>query len=222
MRTIRALLAAILLASCPWHHLGAQVPGQSLPTPPVPSKILPANYDDERPRGYIGLLGVVQSKSAEVPADLCIARYLKIEAVKFSGPDSIKVVAPNGQVFKWVLTPERRLYAIPILHLDVDLYRKRGDETGNSTDNHLLKKKVPDVIKHVIATGGNPVLSAGEAQLQGAKLVVDNHSGHYHPTPESFKTWAFCEFVNAGFKPENIEFHDEREKEVRKYFKGEE
>jgi hypothetical protein len=222
MKSLRAPLIAALLASCPWHNLGAQGPRQPLPTPPAPGKLLPVDV-------YVrsiktGPFPVVSEKLCEVPGDLYIADALGIQPVKITSPDSIKEVAPNGQIFKWVLTPppERQLYAIPILDLDLDLYRNGGLETAKSIKKHILKKQFPDAIKHVIANRGNPVLSAGEAQLQGVKLVIDNHSGHYHPLPESFKDWAEDAFVNAGFKLENIEFHDEREKSKKKYFKGDE
>jgi hypothetical protein len=222
MKSLQALLVAAFLASCPLHHLGAMGPGQPLPTPPAPGKLLPADV-------YVrpiktGPFPVVPQKLCEVPGDLYIADALGIQPVKITSPNSIKEVAPNGQIFKWVLTPppERQLYAIPILDLELDLYRSGGRGTANSTNKHVLKKRIPDAIKHVIANRGNPVLSAGEAQLQGVKLVIDNHSGHYHPLPESFKDWAEDAFVNAGFKLENIEFHDEHEKGVKKYFKDNE
>jgi hypothetical protein len=219
MKSLRALLLAALLASCQWHYLGAQGPRQPLPTPRAPGKLLTV---DVFVRPKTRPFPVVPEKLCEVPGDLYIADALGIQPVKITSPDSIKEVAPDGQIFKWVLTPppERQLYAIPILDLDLDLYRHGGLENDKLTHNYVVKKQLPDVIKHVIANRGNPVLSAGEAQLQGAKLLIDNHSGHYHPLPESFKDWAEDAFVNAGFKLENIEFHDEREKSVKKYFKS--
>jgi hypothetical protein len=222
MKSLRALLAATLLAFCPWHHLKTEGSGQPPPIPPVPIKDLPVGVSVRRLK--TGLFHVVPNKLSEVPGDLRIADFLGIQAVKITSPDSIEEVAPNGQIFKWVLTPppERRLYAIPILDLDLDLYRSGAPGAANSASKHIVKKRIPDAIKHVIANRGNPVLSAGEAQLQGVKLVIDNHSGHYHPLPESFKDWALDAFVNAGFKLEYIEFHNEHEKSVKNYFKDNE
>ena len=150
------------------------------------------------------------SKWDEVKYDLAIADSLKsygVQPVKLTDPDSLKEVAPNGEKFKWVLTlsPELQLWAIPILDL------KRPPVSNKD----IMFKD--DVIKHVIATRGSPVQSAGEAQLQGGKLVIDNGSGHYKPTPKSVEVWGKPAFVKVGFKLENIERH-EFEKE-QKYFK---
>jgi hypothetical protein len=265
MRSFRILLAAILLASCPWPHLGAQISGQHLSTPPVPNKILPAGVPDknspywlgpllsdvEEPRNEncIGPFTVVKDKRDEVfTKDLPLADSLKfllgVKPVQIENLNSIKEIAPNGEIFKWVLIgppegpPEcRQLWAIPILNLTrppVELPPNSNNVPRDPKhldvfiDNFIiatykdnnLQPIGDDILKHVIVTRGKPVLSAGEAQRQVDKLVIDNHSGHYHPTFKSVKDRAVSAFVNAGFKRENIEVHNENEKKRKKYFKG--
>jgi hypothetical protein len=67
-------------------------------------------------------------------------------------------------------------------------------------DRHIvLTGKNRDIIKHVVVTGGKPVKSAGKARFRGDTLVIDPHSGHYHPTKESVKELAEPAFRAAGF-----------------------
>ncbi len=220
MKPFRTLSVAALVVACLWPHVGAQDPTRSLPTVPAPVKTIPASVvaptapapsktipaNVVAPQASTGPpFAVVKDKQCEVPGDLCIADYLGIEAVAITGPDSIKKVAPNGQAFKWVLTPwpKLQLYAIPKFDLT-------ASPVNGSSDRDIIKI---DVVKHIIATRGLPVQSAGHAQLQGDKLVIDNGSGHYQPTRTSVEVWAAPAFKGAGFG--NVEVHDHREQVIK-------
>jgi hypothetical protein len=198
MKSFRVLLAAVLLLSCPWHDLGAQDDGRSHPTLAAPSKTVPAGNTVPRSPSDPGPFEVVPKKKGEVLCDLCISDRLGIKAfeIKKGDPDWIKKVAPNGQAFKWVLTPapESKLWGIPILEAKLDLTQVPAD--GNSNNHYATKD---DVAKHVIATGGLPVQTAGVAQIQGRKIVIDCDSGHYQPTPLSVRKSGVPAFQGAGF-----------------------
>jgi hypothetical protein len=74
-------------------------------------------------------------------------------------------------------------------------------------DRHLVStEKDRDIIKHVVASRGEQVQSAGKAQLQGDTLLLDPRSGHYHPTEASLEKWAKAAFQAAGFA--KVEIHD--------------
>lgn len=252
MRSFRLLLAAILLAFCPWHHLGAQGPVQSLPAPPVPSKILPGedrnvpppgrrhalppgyigprpqDILEPRPEDYTGPVPVRVSVWDDVfdrdlpVADALTRLIVPIRPVEImptdklpdwmnNPPDWVNKVAPNGEKFKWVLTTEPKLWAIPILDL------KRSRVSGKEGASYA--KEDDDILKHVIVTRGLPVLSAGIARIQGDKIVIDNGSGHYWPTYRSLQRWAVDAFEKAGFKRQNIEDHDFIKDKNLNYFK---
>lgn len=260
MRSFRILLAAILLTSCPWHHLGAQVPRQSFPTPPVPSKVLPGevlnapppdchnplppgyigprpqDVLEPRPAGYVGAVPIRKSKwDAVFDRDLPVADALtklivpvKPVEIPLTGgfpdwinnpPDWVNKVAPtkdaggsNREKFKWVLTTENRLWAVPILDL------KRPGVSGNAGVSY--DKDDDDILKHAIVTRGLPVRSAGIAQIQGDKIVIDNGSGHYWPTVDSVRHWAVGAFEKAGFKRGNIIVHKfTNDQNQKSYFK---
>jgi hypothetical protein len=72
----------------------------------------------------------------------------------------------NAGKVKWAVTEDGQLHVIP--------HSIEGDGE----------------IPHTVATGGKPVLAAGEADIAGTQgeyqgLDIDNHSGHYKPSPES-------------------------------------
>jgi hypothetical protein len=181
MKSVRALLLTTLLLGCLWPHLKVHAPTQGLPTPLAPTKSIPA--DVATPTASTGPFSVVEAIRWEVPRDLAIADALGIRAVRITSPASIEGIAPRGQVFKWVLShPKRELLGLPML------------------DRHLVStEKDRDIIKHVVASRGEPVQSAGKAQLQGDTLLIDPRSGHYHPTRASLEKWAKAAFQAAGF-----------------------
>ncbi len=181
MRLFRTLSVAALLVAYVWPHLEAQVPTHLLPNAPAPDKAVPANVAE--PKADTGPpFAVIESKVREIPQDLAIADALGIRRVRITGPASIQVIAPAGHAFRWVLTLEGELWGLPML------------------DRHqVLTEKDRDIIKHVVVTRGEPVKSAGKAQVQGDTLLIDPRSGHYHPTWESVKHLAEPAFKAAGF-----------------------
>jgi len=143
----------------------------------------------------------------------------KVEPVEIENSDSINKVAPHNEKFKWVLTmsPELKLWAIPILDLKRPPVSTNKDVVHKDDEDDITMYE-DDIIKHVIVTRGLPVQSAGEAQRQGDKIVIDNGSGHYQPTFKSLQRWAEDAFVEkARFKRENIELH--KFEKGQKYFK---
>src|SRR5262245_56106850 len=108
MKSVRALLLTILLFGCLWPHLKVHAPAPGLPTPPAPTKSIPA--DVATPAASTGPFSVVEAIRWEVPHDLAIADALGIRMVRITSPASIEGIAPRGQVFKWVLSyPKREL-----------------------------------------------------------------------------------------------------------------
>jgi hypothetical protein len=181
MKSIRALLLTTLLFGCLWPYLKVHAPAQGLPTPAALTTTTPA--DVATPIVSTGPFPVVEALRREVPRDLAIADALGIRAVRITSPASIEGIAPRGQVFKWVLSyPRCELLGLPML------------------DRHLVStEKDRDIIKHVVASRGEQVQSAGKAQLQGDTLLIDPRSGHYHPTEASLERWAKAAFQAAGF-----------------------
>lgn len=181
MKSFRTLSGAAVLAACLWPHVGAQDPTHSLPTAPAPIKTIPANV--VAPKASTGPpFAVVEDKRREIPSDLAVADALGIRPVRITCPASIQGIAPNGQAFRWVLSLEGELWGLPML------------------DRHLVfTEKDRDIIKHDVVTRGEPVNSAGKAQLRGDVLLIDPRSGHYHPTNESVKELAEPAFKAAGF-----------------------
>ena len=94
---------------------------------------------------------------------MATAARLHIEPIKITSPSSIATIGGNGQVFKWVVSEDGELLGLPVV--------------------------MPgDTIKHSVATGGRPVLAAGEARVQGNVILIDKHSGHYRPDPDALFT----------------------------------
>jgi hypothetical protein len=181
MKSARALPLTTLLFGCLWQHIEVHAPAHGPPTPPAATKTMPT--DVATPIASTGPFPVVEAKRREVPRDLVIADALGIRAVRITSPSSIEGIAPRGQTFKWVLTyPKRELLGLPML------------------DRHLvLTEKDRDIIKHVVASRGDRVQTAGKARLQGDTLLIDPRSGHYAPTEASLEKWAKPAFQAAGF-----------------------
>jgi hypothetical protein len=185
MQYRRFLLIAVLLASCLYPSFGTPFPSQIPPTPQVPGKSLPA--DAAAKLASLKPFQVVKEKQSEVEGDLAIADGLGIKPKEIIDPASLEAIAPRGKPFKWVLSTERKLLGLPILNWGV-----------------IHSDKDEDIIKHVVATRGRPVLSAGIAKFDGHTLFIDPRSGHYKPTDDSLKL-AMPVFKRAGFatiKPE--------------------
>ena len=87
------------------------------------------------------------------------AKAAGVRRIKITGPASLAEIGKDGKPFKWVVSEEGELLALPIV------------EPG-------------DVIKHTVATGGKPVQAAGIGALQDNKLIIDKRSGHYKPDPD--------------------------------------
>jgi hypothetical protein len=101
------------------------------------------------------------------------ASTLGIKPVRITGPGSIAELGGEGSVFKWVLSQQGELLGL----------RTLGE----------------DVIKHSVATGGQPVCAAGMARFEHGELLIDHKSGHYKPD-ESCLIVAKPKFEAAGFK----------------------
>ena len=106
------------------------------------------------------------------------AAELGVKPTKITGPASVAEIGADGRVFKWVVSEEGALLGLPKL--------------GSGPN---------DVIKHSVATGGRPVQAAGNARVQGDKIIIDRHSGHYRPDEASLQI-AKQKFEAAGFKVE--------------------
>jgi hypothetical protein len=173
-------IAALAFAGL-WIHVRAQVTDHPPTVAPAPNKSTPA--DVAAPKSNPGPpFAVVETKRREIPGDLAIAAALGIRPVRITSPAAIAELAPAGQAFKWVLTIEGELWALPML------------------DRHLVfTEKDRDIIKHDIVTRGAAVMSAGKAVVRGGVLFIDPRSGHYRPSLESVRTLAAPAFREAGF-----------------------
>jgi hypothetical protein len=106
------------------------------------------------------------------------ARRLGVRPTKIINPGSIAEIGKGGRIFKWVVSEEGELLGIP--------------------------KIMPnDVIKHTVPTGGRPVQAAGNARLEGGRLLIDKNSGHYRPDEASLSI-AKEQFEAAGYKVEIV------------------
>ena len=98
---------------------------------------------------------------------------------RITSPASVAEIGKDGQAFKWVVTESGELFGLP---------RWPGD-----------------LIKHSIISRGRPVLTAGNARVQGAnKVLLDRRSGHFRPDRESMII-AKQKFEAAGFVAEVVE-----------------
>jgi hypothetical protein len=93
----------------------------------------------------------------QLPSELTAAQRLGVRPVNPSHPDFLRYA--NGERLKWVVTPEGELLIVP--------HTWRGTE-----------------IMHSVASGGRPVLAAGEAEIaiHGTTrfgIRITPHSGHY-------------------------------------------
>ena len=93
----------------------------------------------------------------QLSSDLALGRRLGVAPVSPTGPDFLRYA--NTERIKWVITQEGELKIIP--------------HTWSSRE-----------IPHVVASGGQPVLAAGEAELvvHGTTrfgIRITAHSGHY-------------------------------------------
>jgi len=127
---------------------------------------------------------------SSVPEELANAKALGVKPIKIISPDSVAGIGANGRLFKWVLTKEGELLGLPS-------YNKGDVVNGKVVDKD-------DVIKHSVATGGEPVRAAGDARLVGKKIFVDRHSGHYRPDQETLRI-AKDVFQAAGFRVATVE-----------------
>jgi RHS repeat-associated protein len=98
--------------------------------------------------------------------ELADARELGVQPLRPGEPGFDEAV--NAGTVKWVVTTDGDLLVVP----------KFVDGTE---------------IPHTVASGGAPVLAAGEAEIAGAggKYIgvdINEHSGHYQPSPDSLQT----------------------------------
>lgn len=213
MRSSKTLFAAILLASLLWLYFETRLPAQRPTSPQDTTTAKPADKKtgtaSTSPHVRSGPpFNVVRDKAVEVRNDLAIADALGIRPIKIGSKSKDKdgkerdwtyYVCPKGEKFKWVLTrpPESELWAVPILDL------RRPLPLPLSNNGNPIPALYPggeDIIKHIIVTRGMPVQTAGEAWYEGDELVIDNHSGHYQPNPESVTLYALKAFQELGIK----------------------
>jgi hypothetical protein len=93
----------------------------------------------------------------QLSSELATAQRLGVRPVSPSHPDFLRYA--NGERLKWIVTPEGELLIVP--------HTWRGTE-----------------IMHSAASGGRPVLAAGEAEIavHGSTRLgihITSHSGHY-------------------------------------------
>src|SRR5208337_4078838 len=187
------LLIPALWAACPAISY-AQTPTNSLSLPPVPSKILPQLPPvpskilprQEAPTPGNPVLWQNKWFPDRLKDEMATAARLHIEPTRITSPSSIANIGGNGQVLKWVVSEDGELLGLPVV--------------------------MPgDTIKHSVATGGRPVLAAGEARVQGNVILIDNHSGHYRADPASLSI-AKQKFEAAGFQVRIVDQVRAREK----------
>jgi hypothetical protein len=99
----------------------------------------------------------------ELPAELATAERLNVRPLRIGEEGFDEAI--NAGTVKWAVTEDGELLVIPKYVAGVEL-------------------------KHPVLTGGNPVLSAGEAEIAGSKgayymMELNNNSGHYKPSWES-------------------------------------
>jgi hypothetical protein len=108
------------------------------------------------------LLNLLPERLAD---ELAIAQRLGVVPVEGAGGDLSRVV--NQGTIKWIVTAQGRLLIVP----------KYVGQTE---------------IAHTVASKGEPVLAAGEAEVAfGAGryfgIAISNDSGHYRPSMESLR-----------------------------------
>jgi hypothetical protein len=118
------------------------------------------------------------TRAGEFFADLKAATDAHVMPVQITGPDAIAALGGEGKTFKWVLTERNELVGI------------RTIDPG-------------DIIKHSVAAGGKRVYGAGEGRFQNGVLLVNCHSGHYHPDLACLD-FAGPRFESVGFKVKRI------------------
>ena len=119
-----------------------------------------------------------QRSCDDLKKELANAKELHVIRISIVNPSSIAGISANGRVFKWVVSEHGGLFGLPVI--------MPGDN-----------------LKHTVATGGRPVLAAGEARAWGNVVFIDNHSGHYKPDPSSLCI-AELKFEAAGFRVQRI------------------
>jgi hypothetical protein len=112
-----------------------------------------------------------------LPGELAAAAAAHISPVVIEGPDSTADIGAGGCPFKWVLAPDGTFYG--------------------------MKYLPGDIIKHTIATKGQPVISGGFAVSQNGAITIDDHSGHYQPDLASLNI-AVAVLQTLGFTPAQI------------------
>ncbi|RNL85786.1 polymorphic toxin-type HINT domain-containing protein [Halostreptopolyspora alba] len=117
-------------------------------------------------------------KPGELDEELAQAERLDVEPMRVTD-GGFEELANSGRL-KWAVTTDGELFVIPKW--------KNGQE-----------------LSHTVLTGGKPVRAAGETDIAGADgnyfgLEIDNHSGHYQPSPES------VEIGKEAFSNNGIEF----------------
>jgi hypothetical protein len=123
----------------------------------------------------------------KIDRELAMAAELNVRPIRITEPTSVAEIGANGRIFKWVLTDE------------LDLLGLLKPLKGELVNGKPIVKE--DIIKHVVATEGQPVLAAGNARLQAKVLLIDRLSGHFRPDKASL--WLAKEiFEKAGFKVE--------------------
>jgi hypothetical protein len=97
--------------------------------------------------------------------ELEVARRLGVNPIRGVGPEFDRIV--NEGPVKWAVTAEGELVVIP---------------------KYVNQTEIP----HSVLTNGGPVRAAGEANIAGEGgnyfgIDIDNHSGHFRPSPESLQ-----------------------------------
>ena len=168
--TLRRLLATAALFVSGWPgNAEPQLQTAESPTPTAPRKTLPPVAVEACACQVL----LADRYPATIEKEMADAASLGVKPVRIAGLGSIPELGGEGSVFKWVVSA-------------------RGELFG-------LRTFGKDLIKHSVATGGQPVCAAGLARFQRGLLLIDHKSGHYHPD-ESRLSLAKPRFEAAGFK----------------------
>lgn len=115
-------------------------------------------------------------------AELRLAENLGVKPLRVRDAGFDEVI--NQGTIKWAVTEDNKLFVIPKF--------ANGEE-----------------ISHVVLTGGQTVLAAGEANIAGSEgdyymIDISNYSGHFQPTPDSLEIGKEA-FRQQGIDPTTAE-----------------
>jgi hypothetical protein len=188
MKPIRIALLAIAWMLAPWPPIAVQA---QFPAPKAPDKSLPAAVaPGPVPAAPAPVLWENKYFGDHFKEEIAAAASMGVTPVEITTLASVAEIGAGGRVFKWVVSKDGRLMGVPRLDKG-DVWRGKVAEAN-------------DLIKHTTASGGQPVLAAGNARVHGDRVMIDRRSGHYRPDAASMEI-ARAKFIAAGFRVEVVE-----------------